>query len=126
MATRRSGMSASAQFYVPQVPTLPDAAARFQLYAGDLPARAGDGAALYFQLHRARHTAGRRRLIIWFNGGPGCSSFDGIMMEIGAWRTKLDGTLAWAPEGGSWNEYADVLYCALPPSPLCACADLSR
>lgn len=104
-------MKSAALFYVSSIPTLPDASARFQLYAGDLPARRGADAALYFQLHRARHPTGPRRLLIWFNGGPGCSSFDGIMMEVGAWRAKLDGTLEWAPDGGAWNEYIDVLYC---------------
>lgn len=115
-------MTSSAQFYVSEVPTLPNAATQFQLYAGDLPSRPSsgqqqgqgkgvEGVALYFQLHRARHTSQHRRLIIWFNGGPGCSSLDGVMMEVGAWRTKLDATLEWAPDGAAWNEYADVLFC---------------
>ncbi|THH09432.1 hypothetical protein EW146_g8688 [Bondarzewia mesenterica] len=36
---------------------------------------------LYFVLIKARRTADRERILFWFNGGPGCSSFDGLMME---------------------------------------------
>ncbi|KDN46769.1 alpha/beta-hydrolase [Tilletiaria anomala UBC 951] len=120
MASPRAIPSASAaDFWVSSVPTLPDALEKFQIYAGDLPARpparAGDNAHIYFMLHKAKHTADKRRLLLWMNGGPGCSSFDGVMMEIGAWRTKADGTgLEWAQEGGAWNEYVDVLYLDQP------------
>lgn len=38
--------------------------------------------------------------------------FDGLMMEIGAFRPNQKGGLEWTTPGGSWNEYADVLYCA--------------
>lgn len=105
----------AASFFVSSVPTLPDAISKFQIYAGDLPARpsshAAENAHLYFMLHKAKHRADKQRLLIWMNGGPGCSSFDGIMMEVGAWRTKSDGTgLEWAADGGAWNEYVDVLY----------------
>jgi carboxypeptidase D len=110
-----SDIPSAASFYVSSVPTLSDAAEKFEIYAGYLPARspahAQDNAYIYFQLHKAKHKAEKRRLLSWFNGGPGCSSFDGIMMEIGAWRTKADGSgLEWAAEGGAWNEYVDVLY----------------
>lgn len=105
----------AASFFVSDVPTLPNIGEQFQIYAGALPARtpehAAENAHIYFQLHKAKHNADRRRLLMWMNGGPGCSSFDGIMMEVGAWRTKADETgLEWAPVGGVWNEYVDVLY----------------
>ena len=115
MARDDAGIPSAASFFVSSVPTLPDAIYKFQIYAGDLPARpsshSAENAHLYFMLHKAKHRADKQRLLIWMNGGPGCSSFDGIMMEVGAWRTKSDGTgLEWAPDGGAWNEYVDVLY----------------
>jgi carboxypeptidase D len=63
---------------------------------------------LFFVLLKARRTADRERTIFWFNGGPGCSSFDGLMMEVGPWRMDENGEL-WQIEGG-WEEYANVVY----------------
>lgn len=41
-------------------------------------------------------------------GGPGCSSFDGLMMEVGPWRVDGKGGLK-AIEGG-WEEYTTMVY----------------
>jgi hypothetical protein len=42
-------------------------------------------------------------------------SFDGLMMEIGAFRTNEKAEIEWTTPGGAWNEYADVLYCEFVP-----------
>lgn len=108
----------AAAFFVPEVPDLPlgGEGRQFELEAGYLPARpeGRDNAQLYFVLQRAAHRPRRRKLVVWLNGGPGCSSFDGLMMEIGAWRFDAQGKLAWSEPGGSWNDYADVLYLDQP------------
>jgi carboxypeptidase D len=80
--TRRAPVvvPAASAFFTPTVPGLPSGQA-VSLASGYLPARppkAGstepqDDAHLYFVLERARHLASKKRLIIWFNGGPGCS-----------------------------------------------------
>lgn len=105
--------------FVTDLPGLPpiEAGREFVVQSGYLPARTAygpkaapkDNAYLYFMLHRAMYKPRRRKLIVWLNGGPGCSSFDGSMMEIGPWRFQ-GGNLSWTPPGGAWNEYADVLY----------------
>ena len=41
-------------------------------------------------------------------GGPGCSSFDGLMMEVGPWRIDGHGGLK-TIEGG-WEEYTTMVY----------------
>lgn len=72
---------AAATFFIPSVPDLP-AGQSVSLASGYLPARPPktgsqepeDDAHLYFVLERARHLPSKRRLIVWFNGGPGCSS----------------------------------------------------
>ena len=63
---------------------------------------------LYFVLIKARRPSDRERTIWWFNGGPGCSSFDGLMMEVGPWRMDKTGELR-EIEGG-WEEYANIIY----------------
>ncbi|WFD30696.1 carboxypeptidase D [Malassezia sp. CBS 17886] len=117
-------LPAAAAFFVPELPGLTPAAPGrgFVTEAGHLPARppAGadgapaDNAHLYFLLQRAMHRPRRRKLVVWLNGGPGCSSFDGSMMEIGAWRVTAQGNLSWSPRGSAWNEWADVLYLDQP------------
>ena len=134
---RAVSLPSAASFFVPGLPDLHDDPSSsssnasnastphpLHMSAGYLPARPprrgssdstpADDANLYFLLLRARHTPPKRKLIIWFNGGPGCSSFDGAMMEIGAWRMDGNGGLVWAQDGGSWNEYADVLFLDQP------------
>lgn len=116
---------AAADFYVKAVPALPDSQSLL-VYAGYLPARPGypdpaDDAHLYFLLEKARHLGGgdkpgKRRLLLWLNGGPGCSSFDGLMMEIGSWRPSMTSKnkLEWTVAGGAWNEYTDILFLDQP------------
>ncbi|KAK0551124.1 Cell death protease [Tilletia horrida] len=143
--TARAGGSddvvpAAASFWVDKIPGLPDTppnrlaafassnsktvlppGPKLHTYAGYLPARPSNApnyanAHLYFVLQKAQHIGSQRRLIIWFNGGPGCSSFDGLMMEVGPWRCRTDkeGQLEWATPGSAWNEYADVIYLDQP------------
>ena len=69
---------------------------------------------LYFVLIKARRASDRERTIWWFNGGPGCSSFDGLMMEVGPWRMNANGELR-EIEGG-WEEYANIVYSTFPSS----------
>lgn len=43
-------------------------------------------------------------------GGPGCSSFDGLMMEVGPWR--MDGKGGFRVKEGGWEEYTTMVYSA--------------
>ena len=78
------------------------------MYAGHVevtPERHGN---MFFWFHKNRHIANRQRTVIWLNGGPGCSSMDGALMEIGPYRVKKDGNLAL--NDGSWDEFANLLF----------------
>ena len=47
-------------------------------------------------------------MLLWFNGGPGCSSFGGLFEELGPFYINLDGqTLFENPY--AWNKKANVL-----------------
>lgn len=63
---------------------------------------------LFFWHVQNRHRANRPRTVIWLNGGPGCSSLDGALMEIGPFRLTDDAHLRY--NDGSWDEFANVLF----------------
>lgn len=63
---------------------------------------------MFFWHFQNRHIANKQRTVIWLNGGPGCSSEDGALMEIGPYRLKDDHTLEY--NDGSWNEFANVMF----------------
>lgn len=63
---------------------------------------------LFFWHFQNRHIANRQRTVLWLNGGPGCSSMDGALMEIGPYRVQKDGTLTY--NDGSWDEFANLLF----------------
>lgn len=66
---------------------------------------------LFFWHFQNRHIANRQRTVIWLNGGPGCSSEDGALMEVGPYRVKSGGNdpkLVY--NEGSWNEFANLMF----------------
>jgi len=63
---------------------------------------------LFFWHFQNQHIANKQRTVIWLNGGPGCSSEDGALMEIGPYRVNDDLTLSY--NEGSWSEFANLLF----------------
>jgi carboxypeptidase D len=63
---------------------------------------------LFFWHFQNKHIADKQRTVIWLNGGPGCSSEDGALMEIGPYRVQDTNTLVL--NNGSWHEYANLLF----------------
>lgn len=132
-------MPSAASFYVPSLPDIhQDPNHPLTIYAGALSsdpkaslAAATDLTAhLYFVLIKNRRVADRERVMFWFNvrvpnptlgsanstqGGPGCSSFDGLMMEVGPWR--MDGKGGFNVTDGGWEEYTTMIYGNSPLSP---------
>ncbi|KAG1806423.1 alpha beta-hydrolase [Suillus plorans] len=111
----------AASFYVPYLPGLhQDTTHPLHIYAGhilsdpdaDSAASTDVLAHLFFVMIKARKLADKERLMFWFNGGPGCSSFDGLMMEVGPWR--IDGEGGLRTVDGGWDEYTTVVYVDQP------------
>ncbi|KAF8638538.1 hypothetical protein AX17_002081, partial [Amanita inopinata Kibby_2008] len=112
----------AASFYVPAIPDIrEDPNHLLTIYAGNLLSDTRVDkytsstellAHLYFVLIRNRRTADKERIMFWFNGGPGCSSFDGLMMEVGPWR--MDGDEGFKVQEGGWEEYTTMVYVDQP------------
>ncbi|RDD46475.1 Lysosomal protective protein [Trichoplax sp. H2] len=51
-------------------------------------------------------------LLLWLNGGPGCSSLDGLFAEHGPFFVKPDLSLGLRQK--SWNHFANIIYLESP------------
>ncbi|KAJ3235276.1 Cell death protease [Chytriomyces hyalinus] len=85
------------------------------MHAGLMPtvqdASAADGM-LFFWMLNARSPQKQPKLVFWLNGGPGCSSMDGLMLENGPLIPMKDGTMQ-LRETGWWLD-ATVVYVDQP------------
>ncbi|KAI8305100.1 Pheromone-processing carboxypeptidase KEX1 [Colletotrichum sp. SAR11_59] len=79
-----------------------------KMHAGHVEVTPEHNGNLFFWHFQNQHIANRQRTVIWLNGGPGCSSEDGALMEIGPYRVKDKDTLTY--NNGSWNEFANLLF----------------
>ncbi|KAI0960156.1 hypothetical protein AcW1_004754 [Taiwanofungus camphoratus] len=111
----------AASFYVRQLPDLhQDKMRPLHIFSGHLSSDPNAASApssevtahLFFVMIKARRSADKERLMFWFNGGPGCSSFDGLMMEVGPWR--IDGKGGLQTVEGGWEEYTTIVYVDQP------------
>ncbi|KZT71626.1 alpha/beta-hydrolase [Daedalea quercina L-15889] len=111
----------AASFYVRSLPGLhQDETHPLRIFSGHLPSDPNATNApttevtahLFFLMIKNRRTADKERIVFWFNGGPGCSSFDGLMMEVGPWR--LDGKGGLNVVEGGWEEYTTMVYIDQP------------
>ncbi|CAG8627233.1 6064_t:CDS:10 [Acaulospora morrowiae] len=109
--TKIAYAASAADYFVRSLPGLPDNS-NTKSHAGHILIDESTHSNIFFWLMHNRHIADRSKLIIWLNGGPGCSSMDGVFLESGPWRINSDQTLR--PNEGSWNEYANVLYVDQP------------
>ncbi|VDM19086.1 unnamed protein product [Wuchereria bancrofti] len=68
---------------------------------------------LHYWFVESQNDATKDPLIFWFNGGPGCSSLDGLLNEMGPYLISDDGkTLHHNPH--AWNQMASIVYIESP------------
>ncbi|KAL8156256.1 putative serine carboxypeptidase-like 23 [Apium graveolens] len=87
---------------------------KFKQYAGYISVDKSTGRSLFYYFTEAVNNPSSKPLILWLNGGPGCSSLGvGAMVEIGPFGVKSDGKSLYARQF-SWNKVANVLYVESP------------
>ena len=75
------------------------------MYAGTV--QVAGNASLFYWFVESQAAPSRDPLLLWLNGGPGCSSLLGFLTENGPYRVGNNGSLT--PNPWSWN-----LQCHLP------------
>ncbi|KAI5296607.1 Cell death protease [Ascosphaera acerosa] len=101
----------AADYYVSSLPGQPEGSGP-KMHAGHIEIDHETNGNLFFWHFESKHRAGKARTILWLNGGPGCSSLDGALMEIGPYRLNDDQTLRQLPT--AWNDFANVLFVDQP------------
>ncbi|KAL7078587.1 hypothetical protein ACQ4LE_002510 [Meloidogyne hapla] len=83
----------------------------FKHYSGFL--KASSSHFLHYWFVTSQGNPVKDPLVFWFNGGPGCSSLDGLLSELGPYIVEPDGrTLSRNPN--SWNKYASIVFIEAP------------
>ncbi|XP_037020508.2 lysosomal protective protein isoform X1 [Artibeus jamaicensis] len=83
----------------------------FRQYSGYL--KGSDSKHLHYWFVESQNDPKSSPVVLWLNGGPGCSSLDGFLTEHGPFLIQPDGvTLEYNPY--SWNLIANVLYLESP------------
>ncbi|KAK9935322.1 hypothetical protein M0R45_022428 [Rubus argutus] len=122
-------------FYLHQVPSLwPQATSKFGSFSPvslfpkqALPTKSGyltvnstTGSSIFYTFYEAQRLTfpdlSQTPLLIWLQGGPGCSSLFGNFMEIGPWHINLNHhhdhqhPFVLEPNPGSWNRIFGLLF----------------
>ncbi|ELT98396.1 hypothetical protein CAPTEDRAFT_196707 [Capitella teleta] len=83
----------------------------FKHYAGYLDA--GDGKQFFYWFVESERDPANDPMVLWLNGGPGCSSLTGFLVEQGPWRATPDGeNLVWFED--RWNKIANIIFMESP------------
>jgi len=84
---------------------------RFKTYSGYLTSTGSRH--LHYWFVESQSSPAEDPLVLWFNGGPGCSSMEGMLREHGPFSLQKNGrNLTYNPY--AWNKAANVLYMEAP------------
>lgn len=87
---------------------------KFSQFGGYVKLDKLGGRAFYYYFVEAQHSKETLPLLLWLNGGPGCSSLAyGAMQELGPFRVNSDGKTL-HHNRYSWNYAANVLFLESP------------
>ncbi|KAJ1927486.1 Cell death protease [Tieghemiomyces parasiticus] len=107
-------------YRVTHIPRLPAVPVDLDQYAGHIPVTADGRGRIFFWLMAnttlvpdfTQTSNPDRKLIVWFNGGPGCTSLDGVFLENGPYQFTADDQLGFRE--WSLTRQAAMLYVDQP------------
>ncbi|KAL4638285.1 serine carboxypeptidase-like 35 isoform X2 [Castanea sativa] len=89
-------------------------AVTFRHYAGYVKLRPQHQKALFYWFFEAQEAPSHKPLVLWLNGGPGCSSIAyGAAQELGPFLVQLNG-IKLNLNKFSWNKVANILFLEAP------------
>ncbi|CAM0875625.1 unnamed protein product [Alopecurus aequalis] len=98
---------------IPALPGQPEGV-DFDQYGGYVTVNATNGRALFYYFVEAPGDAAAKPLLLWLNGGPGCSSLGyGAMQELGPFRVNRDNQTL-SRNKYAWNNAANVIFLESP------------
>lgn len=83
----------------------------FQMYSGYLDASSEKH--LHYLFVECATDSDDKPIVVWLNGGPGCSSLDGLLYEHGPFLIQEDGQ-SFVKNPHSWNTVSNMLYIESP------------
>jgi carboxypeptidase C (cathepsin A) len=85
-------------------------------YSGYLEINPSTGKRLHYWFIESFHDAEKDPVVLWMNGGPGCSSMDGLFYEMGPMHffgaDSRDLTLTFNPY--TWTKKASMIFLEAP------------
>ena len=84
----------------------------WQQSSGYLATGTSRNTSLFYWFHEAVEDAQAKPLVLWLNGGPGCSSLGGMFTELGPLVVDANGNVSFNPY--SFNKIANVLFLEQP------------
>ncbi|WCJ41536.1 Serine carboxypeptidase 1 [Euphorbia peplus] len=86
----------------------------FDHYSGYVSVDSKAGRSLFYYFAESPQNSATKPMLLWLNGGPGCSSFGyGAMEELGPFRVNGDGKTLFRNEY-AWNNVANVIFLESP------------
>ncbi|KAK2992307.1 hypothetical protein RJ640_020300, partial [Escallonia rubra] len=86
----------------------------FKQYSGYVTVDPKAGRALFYYFVESPRNSSTNPLVLWLNGGPGCSSLGGgAMMELGPFRVNRDGKTLYRNDY-AWNKDANIIFLESP------------
>ena len=83
---------------------------KFDMYSGYLNITSTK--ALHYWYVESQSNPDTDPVVLWLNGGPGCSSMEGFMAEHGPLHLNDDSTISMNPH--AWNQKANMIYLEAP------------